>query len=197
MTLESQQRTLHGVDRLEDLFEGIAVCLVGAHAVNAFAPERTTQDIDYFTLPETYDEASDRLRAAGFVKRATDLAFFQSQLALFGASWSHPQTNAKIDLRSSNAPWAVAAFAAPPAVNTAGDRVIPIAFLVLMKLDAARSQDQADIARILGRLSSAEVENVIDVVARHAPHDPTLLEDIRQYALLGTWEYGLVDPSSD
>jgi hypothetical protein len=188
---------MHGGERLEQLFDGVDVCLIGAHAVNVYAPERTTQVVDYFTLPENYAAASERLCAAGFVKRATDLEFFQSRLDLFGVSWDHPESKAKVDLLSSTGSWAEAAFAAPRAVNTAGDRVMPLAYLVLMKLDAARSQDQADLTRILGRVASADVDRVVDVIERHYSRDPALVEDVRQYALLGRWEYGLVDPPTE
>ena len=48
--------------------------------------------------------------------------------------------------------------------------------------------DQADLARILGRLSSEQVEDVIRTVQRHY-HDPSAADDLRQYHEIGKWEY--------
>jgi hypothetical protein len=57
-----------------------------------------------------------------------------------------------------------------------------------MKLDSARVIDQADLARILGRLSAEHVEDVIRTVQHHY-HDPSTADDLRQYHEIGKWEY--------
>jgi hypothetical protein len=66
-----------------------------------------------------------------------------------------------------------------------------------MKLDAARSIDQGDLSRILGRLSNAELDAVATVIKKHYSHDPAALEDLRQYAEVGRWEYETQDRSID
>jgi hypothetical protein len=58
-----------------------------------------------------------------------------------------------------------------------------------MKLDAARSVDQGDLSRILGRRTDDELDAVAAVVKKHYSHDPAALEDVRQYAEVGRWEY--------
>ena len=69
-----------------------------------------------------------------------------------------------------------------------GARVLPLPYLMLMKLDSARGVDQGDLTRILGRLDDAEVERVIAMVGRHYA-DRQAAEDIRQYAAIGRWEW--------
>jgi hypothetical protein len=94
----------------------------------------------------------------------------------------------EIDLITSEQPWAREAFAVPVSRDANGQRVIPLAYLVLMKLDSSRAIDQADLSRILGRLSSERVEDVIRTVERHY-HEPSAAEDLRQYHEIGKWEY--------
>lgn len=174
---------------VDKLFDGVPIFLIGAHAAAAYAPERMTQDVDYFTSGRYLPDASARLIDAGFCKRS-DLTFATSRLGLYESAWRSSDGAIELDLIASDEPWAIAAFAAPISRNGSGERVIPLAFLVLMKLDAARSVDQGDLSRILGRLSQAEVDGVVDVVARYYPSDPDALDDVRQYAEIGAWEYG-------
>ena len=72
--------------------------------------------------------------------------------------------------------------------NNRGQRVLPLPYLVLMKLDSARGIDQGDLSRMLGRLSDDKVEEIVDIVMRHYG-DPQAADDIRQYAALGRWEW--------
>lgn len=173
---------------LDKIFAGLPIFLIGAHAAAAFAPERMTQAVDYFTTGDFYEIAAGRLRDAGFAE-AGALQFATSRLGLYGSGWRSADGTLALDLIASDEPWAIASFAAPAASNANGDRVIPLAFLVLMKLDAARSIDQGDLARVLGRLSDEDVERVVAVVAEHYPTDPDALDDVRQYAEIGRWEY--------
>ena len=94
----------------------------------------------------------------------------------------------EIDLITSEQAWAGEAFAAPLARDPNGERAIPLAYLVLMKLDSARAIDQADLARVLGRLAPEQVEDVIRIVERHY-RDPSAADDLRQYHEVGKWEY--------
>src|SRR6185312_15361827 len=77
-----------------------------------------------------------------------------------------------------------------------GLRVIALPYLVLMKIDASRGQDQADVERMLGRVSAEEIERIAKIVDRYSG-DPQAAEDVRQYALLGQMEYQTHPPDDD
>lgn len=53
--------------------------------------------------------------------------------------------------------------------------------MVLMKIDAARSGDQFDLGRMLGRLNESEIEVIVGIVGRHTD-DPSIIEDLRKNA---------------
>lgn len=186
--LMAMPRTASGVQRMiEAIFGDIPVFLVGAFAAAAYAPERHTKDVDYFVAAENYDDAQARLQAGDWKKTRT-LLFPNAGLGLHGSAWALRGGGQEIDLMTSEQVWAREAFAAPVSQDLNGERVIPLAYLILMKLDSARVIDQADLARILGRLSSEQVEGVIHTVQRHY-RDPSAADDLRQYHEIGKWEY--------
>jgi hypothetical protein len=177
---------------LKELFAAASVCLIGAHALAAYAPERATQDVDVFTTKTDYELASKQLKIAAYRKDA-DLTFTQTALGLFGSRWNAESAGPPLDLISTTQDWGEEVFRVAPQFTKSGDRVIPLAYLVLMKLDAARSIDQGDLSRIMGRLSDKQVDDVVAVVARLYSHDPAAIEDVRQYAEVGRWEYQVQD----
>jgi hypothetical protein len=186
--LMSLPRVLNGVERMiEPMFDTIPVFLIGAHAAAAYAPERMTKDIDYFVAGENYAEATTRIGNSGWTK-IRDLHFPNAKLGLHGSAWRSDAGGAEVDLITSDQEWARAAFEAPVCRDKTGKRVIPLEFLVLMKLDSARANDQGDINRILGRLTSERIEDVVRVVIRYYD-DPAAADDIRQSAEIGRWEY--------
>jgi len=186
--LMAMPRTTHGVDRMiAAIFGDIPVFLIGAFAAAAYAPERYSKDVGYFVSAERYDDAQARLLASDWEKCRT-LMFPNAGLGLHGSAWAPRAGGQEIDLITSDQAWAREAFAAPLFQDSNGERVIPLPYLVLMKLDSARVIDQADLARILGRLSSEHVEEVIRTVQRHY-HDPSAADDLRQYHEIGKWEY--------
>ncbi|MEA2719785.1 MAG: hypothetical protein QOJ39_1649 [Candidatus Eremiobacteraeota bacterium] len=169
------------------IFGDIPVFLIGALAAAAYAPERYTKDVDYFVVADRYGEAQTRLLTAGW-KQTRTLTFPNAALGLFGSAWRAHDGRPEIDLITSEQEWAREALAAPISRDTKGERVIPLAYLILMKLDSARAIDQGDLARILGRLSPEQMDDVINIVVRHY-RDPSTAEDLRQYHEIGKWEY--------
>lgn len=63
--------------------------------------------------------------------------------------------------------------------------VLGLPYLVLMKLTAMRSQDWADVSRMLGLATEADLEEVRDVVRRYSPED---VEDLEALIMLGRRE---------
>jgi hypothetical protein len=116
------------------------------------------------------------------------LFFPNAALGLYRSAWRAEETGAAVDLISSGQAWLTEAFSAPAALDRSGERILPLPYLVLMKLDSARSIDHADLGRILGRLSNEDLEDVIAVVERNYG-DPAAPDDLRQYHKIGHWEY--------
>ena len=169
------------------VLDGIPAMLIGAHAAAAYAPARMTADVDIVVSAEHYAEAEARMRADGWDK-INALVFHGSRLGLRGGAWVKPGVEEN-DLITSDQPWLREAFAHEPVLRSDGQRVIPRDYLILMKLDSARGIDQGDLNRILGLMSPEDVEHTAAVVARHY-HDDQIVEDLRQSAEIGRWEYG-------
>ncbi|MFO7536883.1 MAG: hypothetical protein R6X32_02350, partial [Chloroflexota bacterium] len=72
--------------------------------------------------------------------------------------------------------------------DPAGYPVLALPYLVLMKLDVSRSQDVADISRMLGWASSEDLEGVREVIAHYSPLDS---EDLESMIYLGQKEQEL------
>jgi hypothetical protein len=106
------------------------VCLIGAHAATAYAPERMTQDVHYFTTSAQYEFASKLLRANCY-RKGGDLTFTTTALGLFGSLLIPKESGQELDLLSSEQPWATEVFCEPAQFTKEGDRVIPFAYLVL------------------------------------------------------------------
>jgi len=178
-----------------ELFGNIRFCVVGGIATRAYMPERSTKDIDFLVSAHDFQVAEQRLRDAGYsaTGQRDDLFFPDSRLGLFGRAWQ--KANIRIDLISSSQEWVHEAMMAETYDQT-GLRVIALPYLVLMKIDASRGQDQADVERMLGRVSAEEIERIAKIVDRYSG-DPQAAEDVRQYALLGQMEYQTHPPDDD
>jgi hypothetical protein len=168
----------------ESLFGDLAAMVVGGVAARAYAPERQTKDIDLLVDHDRFAEATNCLRRQGWQKKV-DLVFPNTALGLRGEAWE--KDGLLIDVIATDQQWGNEAFRAP-AYDQVGLRVIPLAFLLLMKLDSARGVDQGDLTRMLGRLEDSEVNEVVKIVGRHS-HDPQAADDVRQYAFLGRMEW--------
>jgi hypothetical protein len=92
----------------------------------------------------------------------------------------------EVDIMSSEQGWVTKALASPH-YDQAGLRVIPLAYLVLMKLDAARAIDQGDLSRMLGRVDEKQLDAIASAVKEYLP-EPEIEDEIRQYAELGRLE---------
>jgi hypothetical protein len=168
----------------EDLFGDVPAIVVGGVAARAYAPERFTKDIDFLIEHDRFVEATSLLAKRGW-KRKVDLVFPNASLGLAGEAWE--KDGQEIDVIATDQAWANEAFETP-AYDQTGLRVIPLAYLVLMKLDSARGVDQGDLTRMLGRLDDSEIDTIVRIVEKHS-HDPQAADDVRQYALLGRMEW--------
>ncbi|MDQ2681733.1 MAG: nucleotidyltransferase family protein [Candidatus Eremiobacteraeota bacterium] len=168
---------------LGDILRGIPWCVIGGVATRAYMPERATKDIDVLIAHADAAKSEAALEAAGWT-RGRELFFPNASLGLYGSAWNN--AGAQLDMLSSAQPWVSEALRAPHYDET-GLRVIPLAYLVLMKIDSARTIDQGDLGRMLGRVSNAELEQIANVIMKFS-FDPQAADDVRQYAQIGRWE---------
>lgn len=159
--------------------------VVGGIATASYQPERHTQDIDILIHADSIRAVRERLRALG-AKKSGDLAFPTSQLALSGETWNFLDLP-PLDLIWSDAQWASeAVMQARPDAN--GIRIVPLAHLVLMKIDASRGVDQGDLSRMLGLADDAALDSVRKTIARRMPD---ACEDVESYIEIGRIEVGM------
>jgi hypothetical protein len=172
------------VVRPEELFGDVPAIVIGGVAARAYAPERFAKDIEFLVDYERFAEATAVLASRGWEK-IRDLVFPNAALGLRGQAWEKDRQ--AIGVIATDQAWAREAFA-NLAYDQTGLRVIPLAYLVLMKLDSARGVDQGDVTRMLGRVDDGEVDAIVSIVEKHS-HDPQAADDVRQYALLGRIEW--------
>jgi len=154
----------------------------GAVATRAYMPERVTLDLDVVVLANDASEIRSRLNEAGYK--------LDAPLAIGGSRWVSPQ-GTQVDIIEGREPWWPEAFAeARNNLDLQGLPVLPLPYLVLMKLQASRVQDVADVTRMPGQASDEALEAARAVVARHGPE---LAEDLESLIALGRLE--LQEPS--
>ncbi len=160
---------------LRDILTGIPWAIIGGVATRAYMPERTTKDMDVLVRQADGGEAIRRLRESGFI--------VESRLAVPGYLLRAPD-GAEVDVLLGDEPWLDEALARPE-TDAAGYPVIGLRYLVLLKLQAERSQDWTDVSRMLGQASDEQLDDVRQFVARHSPED---VEDLEALIFLGKKE---------
>jgi hypothetical protein len=74
--------------------------------------------------------------------------------------------------------------------DAAGYPTIGLPYLILLKMEAQRTQDWADVSRMLGWASDADLEAVRSVFRRFPPED---IEDLESLIFIGRQERGSPD----
>lgn len=166
------------------VFNDKPYAVVGGVATAAYQPERHTQDIDVLIDADSLPTIRKRLRELG-AQRSGELAFPASQLGLHGETWSLAE-HAPLDLMWSEAPWATEA-TQQAHLDASSSRIVPLPYLVLMKMDASRGVDQGDLSRMLGLADDANLDAVRSVIAQHMPD---AVEDLESYIEIGRIEVG-------
>ena len=151
--------------------------VIGGVATRLYMPERATQVLDVLVHPEDGEEVRRRLAAAGFRH--------QGELAVGGSSWTGPD-GSYLDVIEMGAPWLSQALAeAQHNRDAQGMPVLPLPYLVLMKFQAGRVQDLADVARMLGQASPDRLQAVRQLFIRYQPDD---IDDLESLIVLGQIE---------
>ena len=160
---------------LRPVLRDIPWAVVGDVATRAYMPERVTKDMDILVRHDDGDEVWERLEAAGYK--------FITPLAVPGFLVRSLE-GIEVDVILGDYPWLEEALA-HLRQDPAGFPVLDLPYLVVMKLDASRVQDTADLSRMMGLASDEELERVRTVVARHAPD---AAEDMESLIYLGKVE---------
>jgi hypothetical protein len=153
---------------LREILQGIQWVVIGGVATRAYMPERMTKDLDVLVHDSNGEEVLRRLQQHGFSP--------VSKLAVPGYLLRSPE-GVEVDVLFGRYPWLREAFQRLKA-DPAGYPVLDLPYLVLMKLDAMRAQDWADISRMLGLAPEADLDQVRAVVARYSPEDSGDLESL-------------------
>ena len=160
---------------LRTILKGLRWTTVGAVATRAYMPERMTKDLDILVHYQDGDEALARLQKAGFQTA--------SELSIAGYLLNAPD-GTEIDLLLIPFAWLDEAFQQHQQ-DAAKYPVLDLPYLVLMKMEAARVQDTADLSKMLGLTSHEDLARIREVVARYLPE---AAEDLESLIYLGRLE---------
>ena len=153
---------------LRPILQGIDWLIIGGVATRAYMPERMTRDMDILVHHSKGNAAISRLQEAGYQ--------ILGQLSIPGYSLRSPE-GTEVDVIFGKDAWLIEALAHPKR-DAAGYPVIGLPYLILLKMTAQRAQDWADVSRMLGLASDAELDEVRAAVTRYSPEDSEDLESL-------------------
>jgi len=168
----------YAVTNLNDIIKQVDFVIVGGVATRLYMPERMTLDLDILV----------RIKDAQLLYEDLEKANGQKigDLSIAGTQW-RLEDGTSLDVLEFEGDWVTAAISSP---NYAPDGlpVVDLPYLVLMKLIAGRSQDIADISRMLGVAEDLQLQRVKKVINQYLPN---AMEDLESLAALGKLEQSL------
>jgi hypothetical protein len=171
----NQRTWTHPVTNLNNIIKQAAFVVVGGVATRLYMPERMTLDLDILVRAEDAELIYQDLKKANGKKIGN--------LSISGSQWELDD-GTSLDVLEFSGDWVTKALNNP---NYAPDLlpVIDLPYLVLMKLMAGRSQDIADISRMLGGAKDSQLQQVKEVINQYLP---TAFEDLESLIVLGKLE---------
>ncbi|MGB3513606.1 MAG: hypothetical protein WBA93_31250 [Microcoleaceae cyanobacterium] len=165
------------VSNIKSLIKKTPFVVVGGIATRLYMPERMTDDLDILIMAEDTVMLHQELEKTGSKK--------VGNLSIGGSTWQLPDGTI-LDVIESEKLWVKEAI---KNYNIAPDGlpIIGLPYLVLMKLEASRSQDLADVTRMLGGANETTLELVIKVVETYMSN---VMEDLESLIMLGKLEMG-------
>jgi hypothetical protein len=151
------------------------VAIVGGVATALYMPERATPGVDLLVPLPDAPALRAELETLGYARIGN--------LRIGGTAWRAPGGD-QLGVIESDAPWVHEAVSRPERAPD-GAPVVALPYLVLMKLDASRAQDVADISRMLGQAGPDTMDAVRELIRRYRPGD---LEDLESLAAIGALE---------
>lgn len=166
---------------LRPILLGIQWAIIGGVATRAYMPERMTKDLDIIVHEKDGEGVVNKLQEAGYQ--------VVSKLAIHGYLMLAPD-GTELDVIFGKDQWLKEALAHPK-TDSAGYPVLALPYLVILKMAAQRPQDWADISRMLGWASDADLDDVRAVVKKYTPQD---IEDIESLIFIGKKEREIPPP---
>ncbi len=154
--------------------------LIGGIALRAYAPERMTLDVDIIM-----HERHARAAREAFVEAGYEIVG-ELSIGGFTAREEEAPDEMPVDVMTRGDPWLEDALAEPH-LDDAGYPVLPRPYLTLLKLQAGRTQDLADVQRLLASTPPAERASTRRLVEDYAPG---LVEDYDSLVTLADLEFG-------
>jgi hypothetical protein len=177
-SLFERRTAIQPIPDLHRILSPVAWVLVGGLALRAYIAERMTLDIDILIHERDAEAARRAFLGAGYhVTEQLSIGGFSVQ----GADPDEPP----IDVLTRADPWLDAALA-HPAADPAGYPVLGRPYLILLKLQAGRTQDLADVQRLLAHVPRSERDSMRRLVLRF---QPDLVEDYDLLYLLADLEF--------
>ena len=177
--LYARRTAMQPLPDLAQILGALRWALVGGIALRAYMPERMTLDVDILVHERDAGLVRDAFLAAGY--RVT------GQLSIGGFSVQAPPGDSPpVDILTRADIWLDGALA-HPMHDQAGYPVLGRPYLILMKLQAGRTQDLADVQRLLARVVAAERAAIRMLVEQHSPE---LVEDYDALCALADLEFG-------
>jgi hypothetical protein len=163
------------VSNLNSIITQASFVIVGGIATRLYMPERMTLDIDILIKAEDCELVYQDLQNANSKKIG--------DLSISGSQWQLAD-NTSLDVLVGEDEWVAEAISKP---NYAPDGlpIIALPYLILMKLSASRTQDLADISRMLGLAKEQELIKIRQVVKKYLP---SAIEDLESLIMLGKLE---------
>jgi hypothetical protein len=171
-----ERRTyMQPVTNLKAIIKKTPFVIVGGLATRLYMPERLTLDLDILVLTQKAPQLYQELEQAGSKRLG--------MLNIEGTQWQLPDATSLYVLETQEN-WATKAIATP---NFAPDGLpyIALPYLVLMKLQASRSQDIADVSRMMGGVQEPNLTEVKKVIQAYLPD---AIEDLESLIMLGQLE---------
>jgi len=163
------------VTSLNNIIKQAPFVVVGGVATRLYMPERMTLDLDILVKVEDAELIYQDLKQANGQKIGG--------LSIAGSQWKL-EDGTSLDVLEFEGNWVSEALDSP---NYASDGmpVIDLPYLVLMKLMAGRSQDIADVSRMLGVAEDLQLQKVKSVINQYLPN---AVEDLDSLVILGKLE---------
>jgi len=140
-------------------------------------PERATADLDILIAAEDAGAVRGRLKQAGYQ--------YMQELTVGGSVWRSPE-GVEVNVLESSEPWVLQALVeAQQNLDLQGLPILPLSYLILIKLQSGRVQDIADITRMLGQAGEDQLNEVRRVAQTFQPDS---VEDLETLIALGQME---------
>lgn len=151
-----------------------AVC--GGIAVNYYARPRHTDDLDLVILSADWGIWDSYLQSQGWKRKGP--------LSIGG--WTYSDGTMDLDLLALDADWVASAIRDAQASFHDDLPIIPLSWLVWMKLDAGRTGDQTDISHMIGPLAETDFAVLLEMLTPWLSIEDR--EDLEALYELGKWE---------